>query len=265
MKHGLSLLSLGCLSACSAATPPAETNGAPIVAVPSATPTASAAAPADSSAPPARPRGPRTTRFDAKVNLDGLLQAGCVKTAEGLDCSQGGPVKALGCMPNSKVDDALGALTPAASIAECNTIARDPTNEGIVHLGCRLPVVRRYAVASGNKVELIKNADEFAARFGPVETPEEALAFAVALTKARPLAEVVIPEGATVYVQHIEPTYVEQAPEGYRVRLFDFQLCGCGPHDWLAVDFLVTRSGKVTQTGAQAIYADPKMKGMCVD
>jgi len=202
--------------------------------------------------------------FNAKVNTGPLLQAGCVNGREGLECTQG-DVKPFACMPRSRVEDLLGALMPAAAIAECNTVARDPGSEGIVHLGCMLPVVRRYVVASGGKVELLKSQKEFVARFAPVETPEEALAFALALTRAEARREVVIPRDAEVYVQHVEPTYVETSRRGFKVHLFEFQLCGCGPHDHLAVDYLVTRDGQVKQLSSQPIYADPKMKHVCVD
>jgi len=210
-------------------------------------------------------RGPRTTEFNAKVNVDPLLQAGCVRTREGLDCSQGEGVKAFGCMPVSRVEDLLGALTPGAAIAECNTMARDVEREGILHLGCMVPVVRRYLVASGGKIELITSKGAFAARFAPVETPEEALAFALGLTGAHAEREVVIPANTEVYVDHVDPTYVERRPDGFVVHLFAFQLCGCGPHDHLAVDVLVTRDGEVREVKSEPIYADPKMRHVCVD
>jgi hypothetical protein len=168
-------------------------------------------------------------------------------------------------MKPSDVQDALGALTPAVGIATCDIAESDGLDTGLVSVGCDSRIARRYVIAAGGKVALIKSETELAARFAPVETPEEALAFALAVSNARMLREVVIPRGAHVHVSQVDPTYVETMPRGFVVRLFDVRVCGCGPHDWEAIDFLVTRAGEVKEIGRQAIYADPELRGVCAD
>src|SRR4051812_29476702 len=111
------LLSMTLLTACSAA-PPSQQND-------TTTPPATAHNPSQ----PAGQQGERTTRFEAKVDLAPLLEVGCVTTQEGLDCT-GGSLKRLACLKPSSVEDALGALTPAAGIAECNTLETGGLDEG---------------------------------------------------------------------------------------------------------------------------------------
>jgi hypothetical protein len=210
-------------------------------------------------------RGPLTTRFAARVDVAPLLAAGCVMGEKGLDCTRG-ELRRLGCIGPSVVVDALGALTPNAAIATCDGDERGGLDEGIAVVGCGLAATtRRYVVASEGKVTLIRSEAELVARFAPVETPEEALAFVLATSPARALTEVVVPPGAKRYVASIEPTSVETTPEGFRVRVFDVRVCGCGPHDWEAIDVLVTRAGRVHEIGRERIYAEPELRGACVD
>ena len=207
-----------------------------------------------------------TSRFAPKIpDVAPFLALGCKQLPYYLDCAGSEAVKAIGCQNLTPASEYLGALSPALGLAQCDVTDPQGKQTGIIQTGCRLPYYRRYVVAEGGKATLIRSAAEFTARFAPVETPDEALAFAVALTKAVPRTTIELPPDAAVKVATIEPTYVETTPEGYRVHLFDYVGCGCGPHDHQVVDFLVTRDGQLRQLSRAAIYDVPSERALCVD
>jgi hypothetical protein len=111
----------------------------------------------------------------------------------------------------------------------------------------------------------LETKQAFVERFAPVETPAEALSFASALNRAWPDYELDLSAGLELLQSTIEATNVKQTPEGYVVRLFDRNRCGCGDHETSAVDFLVTRQGEVVRQSSVPVYLDPLVRGKCVD
>jgi hypothetical protein len=229
--------------------------------------TPEAALPALSSAPSvvvaARPpTSARNTRFDAKVDIAPFLAAGCIQAGgEGLLCpglDDAGP--ALGCEQPLDVNDLLAGLTPRVAIAECKG-----DFFGVVEVGCMRRWYRRYVVASEGRLETVRTPSAFVKRFAPVDSPEEALAFALALTNTEAFFTIAIPNDAVLYPGHFEPTSVEKVDAGYLVHLFHYVACGCGPHDELAVDFLVTRAGDAKEVASRPVWGFPKQNGRCAD
>jgi hypothetical protein len=237
--------------------------------------------------PPANPPAPEPTIVQKPrpviptPDVTPFVKAGCVLAGSTLDCSKSASVKAFGCLGDRlQVDDSLGGLTPKAAIAECNGAVRAVVSSGspsapppkgaqvpptgIVRLGCMFPVVRRYLVSMRGKLTLVKSAAELAALFAPVESPEEALGFAVALSRAAPQYTVEIRPGWRA-APRIETSYSEPAAGGFKVHLFEYQLCGCGPHPYNAVDFLVGKDGSVSVAATQEAYADPRKDHLCID
>jgi hypothetical protein len=210
--------------------------------------------------------------------VSAFVKMGCVLSGSMLDCSRSAPIQAFKChMDRLQVDDSLGALTPKAAIAECNGVPEKLSGgplapapgaqampAGIVRLGCMFPIFKRYLVSMNGKLTLVRNAAELAALFAPVESPEEALSFAVALSKAVPQYTLEISPGWRV-APRIETSYSEPTAGGFKVHLFEYQLCGCGPHPYKAVDFLVGKDGSVKVTDSQDAYADPRRDHMCID
>jgi hypothetical protein len=193
---------------------------------------------------------------------EGLLcSPGCIEAAGvGLACSA--KASALGCDEPLRVDHSLDGLTPRASIAPCYGAA-----DGIGGFGCLLGphVYRRFVIASGGRLELVRNETEFAKRFAPVESAEEALAFALALTEARAFFDGKLPRDAVPYPGELPTTSVDAVASGWVVHLFEYEGCGCGPHDEVVVDFLVTREGKVKWVGNRPVWRYPKEDNTCND
>ncbi|WP_281326539.1 hypothetical protein [Polyangium sp. 6x1] len=199
------------------------------------------------------------------VNVEPFLGAGCVRSDDTLDCSASPTIQQFGCLGNTlQIVESLGGLAPRVAIAQCNADARRGSPEGIVDLGCMLPQKRRYLLSTGGgRFELIDTAADFIDRFSPVTSQAEALGFAVALTTANPEYTIDINDGRDFLVDHIETTNVRRTRGGYRVRLFDMELCGCGQHPTSAVDYFVPNSGRVRVADREEVY---RFSGfVCID
>ncbi len=260
------------------ATPPAASPSTPMppITTEAAAPTVVATA-APSAAPTAAPSaaptidmpatGPKVTSFDLHVDREPLLKLGCKVTGDALVCGTPSTAKGEGitCGEYSRADDLLGGLSPRAAITACDILNRGIGVKGVYRSGCRLSTWHRYVVADGKRLELIDSKEAFVKRFAPVETPAEALAFAVAMTDSKALFKIELPKDAEVFLKTIEPTSVEPVAEGFKVRLYGYQFCGCGPHNHLAIDYLVTRAGEVRELTSTPAWLDPKTKKLCVD
>ena len=258
------------------ATPPAASPTTPTLpprAEPTAEPTA-AATTLPSATPSAAPAvempatGPAVTSFDLKVDRAPLLKLGCKVQENALVCGTPSTPKGgegITCGEFSQPEDLLGGLSPKAAITACDIRGRDGETMGIYRTGCRITSWHRYVVAEGKKLELIDTKEAFVKRFAPVETPAEALAFAVAMTDGKALFKIELPKDAEVFLKTIDPTSVTPVADGFKVRLYRYQLCGCGPHNHLAVDYLVTRAGEVRELASTPAWLDPKTKKLCMD
>ena len=211
--------------------------------------------------------GPKTTAFDLHVDRAPLLKLGCKVTGDALVCGTPSTPKGEGitCGEYSQSNDLLGGLAPRAAITACDILSRGDGGKGIYRTGCRLSTWHRYVVADGKALSLLDTREAFVKRFAPVETPEEALAFAVALTDSKALFKIELPKDAEVFFKTIEPTSVEPVAEGFKVRLYGYQFCGCGPHNHLAIDYLVTRAGEVRELASAPAWIDPKTQKLCID
>jgi len=205
---------------------------------------------------------------NTSVNASAFMDAGCVDTGNGvLNCSTAAQLSSFSC-DAIRVPEDLGGLTPNVPIVECEFMATNWTggaDEGIVRTGCLMPLFRRYITVSDGGFKEISSKDEFVDSFAPVETPEEALGFAIALTRSFAMRSISIPSGYNVFVNEIRTTYVEETDAGFKVHLFYSETCGCGNHPLYAVDYLVTRAGEVSETSSERIYENPAWRGLCVD
>ncbi|MBD2039676.1 hypothetical protein [Microcoleus sp. FACHB-672] len=204
----------------------------------------------------------------ATGDVSAFIKAGCVQEGESLNCSKINLEEKFSCEKIIPPSDALSRLSPALPIAECTFINRNAstTTEGISRKGCRLPLYNKYIVLTADsQFKEIGTKEAFQKLFAPVEKPEEALSFAVALTQSYPRYKITVPKEFRVFVPKIKDTFVKKIANGYQVHLFDYQVCGCGPHPHYTVDYTVTKTGEVTETSREKIYEDPKQDGLCVD
>jgi hypothetical protein len=164
-----------------------------------------------------------------------------------------------------------GALSPRVPIVGClvDVDESDGGATGMLVTGCMRRSARTWIVYDDatHALHHLRTPRELASFFAPVDSLDEALALAMALTATRPLY---FPPGALddarYYAPRVEATHVDARDDGsYRVHLFDYGACGCGPHPYAAVDVIVRRDGTVSEGRATPAFAHTRDDRVCID
>ncbi len=172
--------------------------------------------------------------------------------------------ESFGCMQVINASQELDNLTPRLPIVECLYLGEDfGPSQGILREGCMMPLFRKYIIRQGEEIKLIESAEDFRSEFAPVETKEEALAFAIALTSSLSRYDTSVPEDYFSVSSTITPTYANETEEGYIVHLFDSQLCGSGTHPYYAIDYMVSIDGNVTEISREEVFNSTRQ--ICFD
>jgi hypothetical protein len=161
----------------------------------------------------------------------------------------------------------LGGLTPKMPIAIATTMAYEPIADfKYVYLNqCLRTQYIRYVVSDSDTLVLVDSIDGLAALFAPIDTPEEALSYAIAATGYSAIYDLHEFPRPKLYVDSVEETFVTATEEGYSVHLFDAYLCGCGPHIAKSVEVEVSRDGQIKTSEPINAFSDPKMDELCID
>jgi hypothetical protein len=218
------------------------------------------------------------------VNIEPILQNGCTRvpakkagqgdccyeTPAHLDCTQAGFEKQYGCWPDIReVPNYFGGLQPKVAIVECIFTGNwnGGTKDGIQYKGAgMLPMYNKYIVYDSSGFKVLNNPSEFKEFFAPIESAEEALSYAAALTGSYPMYKIEMPKGYKREASTIRSTYVESRPDkGYKVHLFDYQAGGCGPHHYYSIDYVVMPDGYLAEVDRQNIWRNPRNDSLCVD
>lgn len=213
---------------------------------------------------------------DLKVDFTPFEDAGCPLNDTGYTrlCSEDSVLYALGCDRIEQAPDLMGGLSPAYPIAVCIYVPMQhegvdawsvPENEYFFNVGGPMPMLVRYVIVVDGNFQIIKNADEFRAVFAPVDSPDEALSFSIALADVFTFYDLKFNLKYRYEVRTLEDTYVETTGEGYIVHAFDYQFFGCGPHYYYAVTLSVTSDGRVTELNRTPVFRDPATDGLCQD
>jgi hypothetical protein len=214
---------------------------------------------------------------ELKVDFTPFEDAGCPLSDDGYYrfCDENGTLYALGCNEIDEVPELMGGLAPAYPMAICRYIPyyrtdvvdkyNIPESEYFFNVGGPLPELIRYVIFKDGGFQLIKNPDEFRAVFAPVDSPEEALSFALALADVYAQYDMQFNIRYRYEVKSLEDTFVETTGDGYIVHVFDYQFFGCGPHYYYAVEIMVTPDGRVQENSRTKIYRDPLFDGLCQD
>ena len=115
------------------------------------------------------------------------------------------------------------------------------------------------------QLRILKSIGDLGQTYAPIESEDEALSYALAATGLGVRYGLTAQTDLRYFVNRLEDTNVQQIPQGYQVHLFDYKVCGCGPHPTYAVDVLVTNDGQVRELNREKIYEDPAEDGLCVD
>ncbi len=180
-----------------------------------------------------------------------------------------GALGALGCAEIRLPGEVLGGLQPAYPLRAC-LAAHQPgerlaEGEFIYREGCLISDYIRYVVINDGGFVLLKSLADLQQAYAPIESEVEALSYALAASGLGVRYGLTSQPDLRYFVDQLEDTHVETVPQGYQVRLFDYKLCGCGPHPTYAVDVLVTSDGQLRELGREKIYEDPAEDKLCVD
>lgn len=197
-----------------------------------------------------------------------FLDAGCTqdKGSSYVTCPvKTAPFSSFGCT-SIRSTTRLGALKPDVPIMMCtiSSFDRSPPQPNVYDAGCLVRQYVRYIVFQDGKFRLLSTLEEFRAFYAPVESPDEALSYALAVTGLSARFNQKL-ENYRYKVTEIEDTFVIQSGDSYTVNLFSDHLCGCGPHASRSVVVAVSRAGEVVKVSPVPLYEDPKLDGLCVD
>lgn len=167
----------------------------------------------------------------------------------------------------------LGGLGPATPIAECWYYpTRHPGGDQdpfqaprLYNHGCLMPVYVRYVIYREGQFELVQDQAGMQAAFAPVESPEEALSYALVSTRLAAYYDLQREPGYRYFVDHLEDTRVAETGDGYGMNLYYYQVCGCGPHTTSIVNVQVSREGELFQAESIPAFENPEEDGLCVD
>lgn len=190
--------------------------------------------------------------LDWSANVQQLRDSGCQGQVPA-SCTE---LIALGCAEAQGPGFYTGGLQPPYPIIECihaDGEAPDPAFFRQVNgLDTRY---RTFVIYQEGTYRYLIQKSAFQALFAPVESPEEALSFAMALTGFGARFDL-DPDAEVEYlVDAIAETHVETTPEGYLVTLFDHaQQMGCDTVPFYTVQVLVTPEGQVQEVAREEIY-----------
>jgi hypothetical protein len=193
-------------------------------------------------------------------------------------CEGDSPLAALGCDRIRKPSELLGGLEPSFPIGVClvepyrntdepeSADARMPAEgEYFYRTGGLYPIFVRYVLFGDDQLRLIETEEEFRGIFSPIDSPDEALSYALAVTNLSAYYNLEFNPDYEYFVNELEDTHVDVVEDGYIVHLYRYQAFGCGPHNTSAVDLLITNQGSVEEVAREAVYKDPSEDDLCVD
>lgn len=190
--------------------------------------------------------------LDWSINAQRLRETGCVQPLQE-SCPE---LAALGCDEIGLPSFYLGGLQPPLTVLECVHARGEPPNRQYFKQPAGLDNrYRSFVIFQDGAFRLIIKKSEFKEIFAPVESADEALSYAMAISSLGARFDIDPNANVEYLVKEIEETHVSETPDGYLVRLFDWShKMGCDTHTFYAVDVLVTREGDVREVAREAIY-----------
>jgi len=215
---------------------------------------------------------PRVKNHDSpefSLDTNGFDDSSCPEQNGFRICQPDGTLGQNGCDQLRLPGEVLSRLQPAFPLRLCLTVRSrsQPLAEGeyIYREGCLLSEYMRYAVVEDGQLKILKSLGDLMRTYAPIESEGEALSYALAATGLGVRYGLTAQTDLRYFVDKLEDTNVQQIPQGFRVHLFDYKVCGCGPHPTYAVDVLVTSDGQVRELNREKIFEDPAEDDLCVD
>ena len=193
-----------------------------------------------------------------------------------LNCGSGHPLSALDCDDIFEPPSLFGGLDPSYPIAICQidaiygnssdeTKAEIDAGEYFYYEGGLSGKYIRYVIFRNDEFILLKSEKEFRDAYAPIESPEEALSYVLAVTNLSASYGIVLDPASKYVVDTIEDTFVTTTSDGYDLLLYSYAAFGCGPHWTSAVLVHVSREGIIQELSRTNVFRDPNLDDVCFD
>ncbi len=182
----------------------------------------------------------------------------------------------FGCNEIQAPSNLIGGLDPSYPIIICGIryipgedseelTAEIENGQFLYYTGGLFGAYVRYVIYQNGEFVLLKTEEDFRKQFAPIESPDEALSYVLAVRNLSAYYGIQYDPAYEYEVDSIEDTYVTSETDGYLVHLFYDQVFGCGPH-WISeVDVYVSIEGNIEERNSQALFRDPNLDELCVD
>ena len=178
-----------------------------------------------------------------------LAEAGCARDGRSITCAQGSPWLEFGCefylMP--KAGDT--GLPPGMDLlAQCLTpeVEEEDRSDYLFRTGCAFRNDVAYILQDGDDYRLISTLEEMQDLWQPIETPEEALTYAVLMTGLSATHHFAAQPELIYFKDPLEGTRVTLENDHYLINLFHYETCLCEPWVNSEVFLSVDRQGELT-------------------
>lgn len=226
---------------------------------------------------------PRVIQYpepDLSVDQQAFINAGCTLTDYGdWECTPGSPALIEGCDNLKIANDLLGGLDPNYPLAVCQYFPlqhKQPGQESdqgdfLYRGGCTLPrtmlpIYLHFLVSKGDdQFTVLKTMSDLQSTFSPIDSPDEALSYAIAATGLEAYYDIRPQAGYRYDVKQLEETHVSESPDGYEVLLYQFQMFGGQAYTTNAVIVQVSHEGEISITNTTLFNHTPEEEGLCVD
>lgn len=184
-------------------------------------------------------------------------------------CAKDSPITALGCQLIAAPPDVAAFLSNKAEpVVSCALVALNESNEeaGFGHIMCSGGVGWSYVFEVDGEMIVADSLADMQALFAPIETPEEALAYASLVADEHARFEFPLAAPNIVYYERvIEDSYARPEGDNFRVLLHKTNYCGCGTSDdTFQVEIIVSPDGALTYDQRNLVYAGMRRPG-CYD
>jgi hypothetical protein len=208
-------------------------------------------------------------RPNLSVDSTPFTQAGCENVYEGIyNCAEDHPLFKFGCQVMYIPDPMIGGLQPSYPLVECQhrvPFEQEATEKFLWDNGCAATQAVTYVIQQGDTFRALQSLEDMQAVFAPIDSPEEALSYAITATGFYSLYDQKVNNQMRYATSSLEDTHVDETSDGYIVNLYTQRICGCGNHPIYVVNVEVTRDGRLVIGERSEVFADPKQDGMCVD
>jgi len=190
--------------------------------------------------------------LDWAINSQGFEDLGCEGELPE-SCSE---LIALGCAEIRSPRFYQAGLQPPYPVMECIHEGDDPPDSPYFKQPAGLDTrYRTYVIYQDGVYRVLIKKSEFREIYAPIESAEEALGYAMAMTSLSARYDIDPDDPVEYLVPVIAETHVEDTPDGYLVHLFDWDhMMGCDTHPFYAVKVLVKPDGDVQEVERQEIY-----------